>query len=141
MSELVNLSETTVIKARTATVFELTNPAIDLRSGHVLALQSLRVRVERRMLARSMVDWITVRSYAHEPVALDLELRYDADSGQCSRSAGLPTRTSARCAAARPATRSASRRPVSTATSARVLAGARPRRDRERAPRARRVSG
>jgi glycogen debranching enzyme len=131
MSELVNLSETTVIKARnafcvalrdgrlplagdhplglylddcrhlrglelwlegrrprlliasdaagTAAVFELTNPDIDLRSGHVLALQSLRVRVERRMLARAMVDWITVRSYAHEPVALDLELRYDAD--------------------------------------------------------------
>ncbi|MGZ6675078.1 MAG: glycogen debranching N-terminal domain-containing protein, partial [Solirubrobacteraceae bacterium] len=95
MSELVNLSQTTVIKARnafcvalrdgrlpiagdhplglylddcrhlrglelwledrpprlliasdaagTAAVFELTNPDIDLRSGHVLALQSLRV--------------------------------------------------------------------------------------------------
>jgi glycogen debranching enzyme len=65
--------------AGTAAVFELTNPDIEIGSGHVLPLQSLRVRVERRMLARAMVDRITLRSYAHEPVALALELRFDAD--------------------------------------------------------------
>jgi glycogen debranching enzyme len=63
----------------TAAVFELTNPDLRLGTGQTLPLQSLRVRVERRILARAMVDRITVRSYAREPVALDLELRFDAD--------------------------------------------------------------
>ena len=52
--------------AGTVAVFELT-------------AQSLRVRVERRMLAEGMLERITLRSDAREPVELDLELRLDAD--------------------------------------------------------------
>jgi glycogen debranching enzyme len=65
--------------AGTAAVFELTNPDLHLGTGQLLPLQSLRVRVERRMLARAMVDRIALRSYAREPVAFELELRLDAD--------------------------------------------------------------
>ena len=65
--------------AGTAAVFELTNPDLALGSGQVLPLQSLRVRFERRMLPRGMLDRITLRSYAREPVAFELELRFDAD--------------------------------------------------------------
>jgi glycogen debranching enzyme len=65
--------------AGTAAVFELTNPDLKLAPGGMLPLQSLRVRVERRMLAGAMVDRITLRSYAREPVELELELRFDAD--------------------------------------------------------------
>jgi glycogen debranching enzyme len=65
--------------AGTAAVFELTNPNLALGRGRTLPLQSLRVRVERRMLAGAMVDRITLRSYAREPIALELELRFDAD--------------------------------------------------------------
>jgi glycogen debranching enzyme len=65
--------------AGTAAVFELTNPDLALGTGQTLPLQSVRVRIERRMLERAMVDRITLRSYAREPVALELELRFDAD--------------------------------------------------------------
>jgi glycogen debranching enzyme len=62
-----------------AAVFELTNPDLALAAGGTLPLQSLRVRVERRMLPGAMVERITLRSYARDPVALELELRFDAD--------------------------------------------------------------
>jgi glycogen debranching enzyme len=65
--------------AGTGAVFELTNPDLPLAGGGTLPLQSLRVRVERRMRQAAMVDRITLRSYAHDPIALDLELRLDAD--------------------------------------------------------------
>jgi glycogen debranching enzyme len=64
--------------AGTAAVFELTNPDLPFRGGE-LPLQSLRVRVERRMLPSAMVERITVRSHAREPAELELELRVDAD--------------------------------------------------------------
>jgi glycogen debranching enzyme len=65
--------------AGTTAVFELTNPELILRDGRQLPLQSLRVRLERRMLARAMSECITLHSYAREPFELELELRFDAD--------------------------------------------------------------
>jgi glycogen debranching enzyme len=52
----------------TGAAFELTNPDL-----------ALRLRVERRMPAAGMLDRITLRSHAAEPVELELELRFDAD--------------------------------------------------------------
>ena len=60
-------------------VYELTNPSLCLRDGHELAMQSLRVRVERRIDDHGMLDRILVRSYARKPVELDLELLLDVD--------------------------------------------------------------
>jgi glycogen debranching enzyme len=65
--------------AGTAAVIELTNPDLVLAGGHELPLQSLRVRLERQMLYGGMVERITVRSHARDPVELELELRFDAD--------------------------------------------------------------
>jgi glycogen debranching enzyme len=65
--------------AGTGAIFELTNPDLPMPDGGTLLLQSLRIRVERRIRPSAMVDRITLRSYAHDPVALDLEVRLDAD--------------------------------------------------------------
>jgi len=65
--------------AGTGAVFELTNQELPLADGSTLPLQSLRLRLERRMRPGAMVDQITVRSYARDPVGFDLELRFDAD--------------------------------------------------------------
>jgi glycogen debranching enzyme len=65
--------------AGTGAVFEFTNPDLVLTDGGVLPLQSLRLRVERRMLSNGMLERVTVRSHAGDPVALELELRLDAD--------------------------------------------------------------
>jgi len=65
--------------AGTAAVFELTNQNLVLPGGQELPLQSLRVRVERRMVLGAMVERITVHSYARDPVELELELAFDAD--------------------------------------------------------------
>lgn len=63
----------------TAAIFELTNPDLALRDGRTLPLQSLRVRIERQVATATMVDRIAVRSYAHEPIAFELEALLDAD--------------------------------------------------------------
>jgi hypothetical protein len=65
--------------AGTAAVFELTNPELVVAGGRRVALQSLRLRVERRMLPNAMVERITLRSHARDPVPFELELRLDAD--------------------------------------------------------------
>jgi glycogen debranching enzyme len=65
--------------AGTAAVFELTNPDLVLEDGRQLPLQSLRVRMERRILSSAMVERISVRSHAREAVAFELELALDAD--------------------------------------------------------------
>jgi glycogen debranching enzyme len=65
--------------AGTAAAFELTNPDLVLATGQPLPLQSLRVRLERRMLSGGMVDRITLHSHARERIDLLLELRVDAD--------------------------------------------------------------
>lgn len=65
--------------AGAAAIFELTNPDVKMADGRTLPLQSLRVRVERQIVDSAMLEHITVRSYAYEAVALDLELLLDAD--------------------------------------------------------------
>jgi glycogen debranching enzyme len=65
--------------AGTAAVIELTNPDLELDGGAALPLQSLRIRVDRRMHFAGMTDRITVYSHAREPIAVGLELRLDAD--------------------------------------------------------------
>jgi glycogen debranching enzyme len=65
--------------AGTAAIYEFTNPDLVLADGSELPLQSLRVRMERRMLPGAMVDRITLRSHARDLVESQLELRFDAD--------------------------------------------------------------
>jgi len=65
--------------AGTGAVYELTNEEIALEDGRTLPLQSLRVRVERRMLNSAMTDRITLHSYAREPAEIDVDLNFDAD--------------------------------------------------------------
>jgi glycogen debranching enzyme len=60
-------------------VYELTNPDLVLADGRDLPLQSLRLRVERRILAGAMLERIALRSHARDPVELELELSCDAD--------------------------------------------------------------
>jgi glycogen debranching enzyme len=63
-----------------AAVFELTTQGLVLTGGPSgELLEALRVRVERRMRPASMVDRITLHSYAREAVEFDLELVLDAD--------------------------------------------------------------
>jgi glycogen debranching enzyme len=65
--------------AGSGAVYELTNPDLVLADGRELPLQSLRLRMERRMLAGAMLERITLRSHARDPVELELELCCDAD--------------------------------------------------------------
>jgi glycogen debranching enzyme len=60
-------------------ILEFTNPELTLADGRTLPLQSMRVRIARRILPDAMVDVLTVHSHAREPVQLELELRADAD--------------------------------------------------------------
>jgi glycogen debranching enzyme len=79
--------------AGTAAAFELTNPDLVLAGGKALPLQSLRVRLERRMLPTAMVDRITLHSHAREPIEVDLELLLDADFQPMLEVRGLVERT------------------------------------------------
>jgi glycogen debranching enzyme len=65
--------------AGTAAVYELTNPDLVLPDGQELPLQSMRLRIERRMLPAGMTERISIHSHARVPVELALELRFDAD--------------------------------------------------------------
>jgi len=61
-------------------VHELTNPDLVLPSGEPLPLQTLQVRVERRLLAPGRLrERIHIHLYGREPVDLDVELRLAAD--------------------------------------------------------------
>jgi len=61
-------------------VHELTNPALPLPGGRVLPLQSLQLRLERRVTGeREVEETVLVHSYDREPLYLDLDLRLDAD--------------------------------------------------------------
>jgi glycogen debranching enzyme len=60
-------------------VHELTNPALPLPGGRVLPLQSLQVRLERRLAGNGVEETILVRSYDREPLALELDLLLGAD--------------------------------------------------------------
>jgi glycogen debranching enzyme len=84
--------------AGTAAVYEFTNPDLALAGGNRLPLQSLRVRLERRMVPRGMVERLAVRSHAREPVEIGVELRLDADFQSMFEVRGLlpPANRSAR---------------------------------------------
>jgi glycogen debranching enzyme len=61
-------------------VHELTNPALPLPGGRVLPLQTVRVRLERRITGeRDLCETVLVQSYDREPLELDLELLLAAD--------------------------------------------------------------
>jgi glycogen debranching enzyme len=61
-------------------VHELTNPALPLPGGRVLPLQSIQLRLERRVVGRcELEETLLVHSYDREPLELELDLLLDAD--------------------------------------------------------------
>jgi glycogen debranching enzyme len=61
-------------------VHELTNPDMTLPDGRDLPLQTMQVRVERRLLAAGrMRERVHLRLYGREPVELDVALTLGAD--------------------------------------------------------------
>ena len=61
-------------------VHELTNPALPLPGGRVLPLQSLQLRLERRIVGDDEIEeTLLVHSYDREPLYLDLDLLLAAD--------------------------------------------------------------
>jgi glycogen debranching enzyme len=61
-------------------VHELTNPALTLPDGRILPLQSLQIRLERRLTAGATVEeTVLVHSYDREPLELVLDILLDAD--------------------------------------------------------------
>jgi glycogen debranching enzyme len=61
-------------------IHELTNPALPLPGGRILPLQSLQLRLERRIVADDEVEeTLLVHSYDREPLYLDLDLLLAAD--------------------------------------------------------------
>jgi glycogen debranching enzyme len=61
-------------------VHELTNPALPLPGGRVLPLQSLQIRLERRVVDDcDLEETLLVRSYDREPLYLDVDLELEAD--------------------------------------------------------------
>lgn len=111
----------------TAAVFEFTNPELSLADGRELALQSLRIRCERRMLASAMAERIVVRSHAREPVSVELELALDADFAPMLEVRGLVTHARRASGGRRARTRCGSRQQDLTASSARPRSAARER--------------
>jgi glycogen debranching enzyme len=61
-------------------VHELTNPDMHLPDGKALALQTLQVRLERRLVAPGhLLERVHVHLYGHEPVDIHVELALAAD--------------------------------------------------------------
>jgi glycogen debranching enzyme len=61
-------------------VHELTNPTLPLPGGRVLPLQSIQLRLERRVTGEcELEETLLVHSYDREPVELLLDLRLAAD--------------------------------------------------------------
>jgi glycogen debranching enzyme len=61
-------------------VHELTNPTLPLPGGRVLPLQSLQIRLERRVTGEcELEETLLVHSYDREPLYLDLDLLLDTD--------------------------------------------------------------
>jgi glycogen debranching enzyme len=61
-------------------VHELTNPALPLPGGRVLPLQSIQLRLERRVAGECDIEeTVLVHSYDREPLELELELLLEAD--------------------------------------------------------------
>ena len=63
-----------------ASVHELTNPALPLPGGRVLPLQSVQIRMERCLAGGyELEETVLVHSYDREPLELTLDLRLAAD--------------------------------------------------------------
>ena len=61
-------------------VHELTNPALPLPGGRILPLQSLQLRLERRIAGDDEIEeTLLIHSYDREPLYLDLDLLLAAD--------------------------------------------------------------
>jgi len=61
-------------------VHELTNPALPLPGGRVLPLQSIQLRLERRVVGEcELEETLLVHSYDREQLELELELSLEAD--------------------------------------------------------------
>ncbi len=61
-------------------VHELTNPPMPLPGGRVLPLQSLQIRLERRITGDcSLEETLLVHSYDREPLYLDVDVSLQAD--------------------------------------------------------------
>ena len=61
-------------------VHELTNPALPLPGGRLLPLQTLQIRLERRLSGEGeLEETVLVSSYDREPLQLDLDLLLAAD--------------------------------------------------------------
>ncbi len=61
-------------------VHELTNPALPLPGGRLLPLQSIQLRLERRVLGDcELEETLLVHSYDREPLELELDLMLEAD--------------------------------------------------------------
>ncbi|HKH18011.1 MAG TPA: glycogen debranching N-terminal domain-containing protein, partial [Solirubrobacteraceae bacterium] len=61
-------------------VHELTNPALPLPDGRVLPLQSIQLRLERRVVGEcELEETLLVHSYDREPLELELDLLLAAD--------------------------------------------------------------
>jgi glycogen debranching enzyme len=64
----------------TQAVHELTNPDLQLPDGRRLPLQTLRVRLDRRLVDETtLLELVHVHLYAREPVELEIELALAAD--------------------------------------------------------------
>lgn len=61
-------------------VHELTNPDVELPNGQTLRLQTLQIRVVRRIVPPSRLhELLHIQLYGHEPIDLDVELAFAAD--------------------------------------------------------------
>src|SRR5215207_5848617 len=66
--------------AGSESVHELTNPALPLPGGRLLPLQSIQLRLERRVVGPcELEETLLVHSYDREPLELELDLLLDTD--------------------------------------------------------------
>ena len=62
-------------------VFELTNPAIEIKEGKHIQVDEIGMKVERIIDAEtdSLYEWITIQNYGREPFNCPLSLQFQAD--------------------------------------------------------------
>ena len=119
-------------------VHELTNPALPLPGGRLLPLQSIQLRLERRVLGDcELEETLLVHSYDREPLELELDLMLEADFEPMLAIRGIVAAGPARAlrssramrrplrASAAATTATARRRSSPTATASRATARAR----------------
>src|SRR3954447_20969147 len=60
-------------------ITELTNPDLELPGGQLVPLQTLQVRVERRLAGDALEELVVVHLYGHTALELDLDVALGAD--------------------------------------------------------------